>query len=512
MRAFLLLAAIGALIVGTVLYSEHQQRQRLEALARAVVDRRVDEVRALLAAGVDPNATLDGPSPIERAAGAGRLEVVALLLAHGAVVPERSRPEERAANLAQAGGHDAVRRLLLLADSDSGPVFHVAVLGHLELAVALRDAGFALDEPRARDGMRPLSGASMAGSVPMTRFLLDHGASAAGPKTHFGQTPLHHAALGGSAEIVELLLASGADPSAVDTLGWTPLHLAALSGHGDAVEALASPAAAVHALDTADVLGWTPLMRAVSSGDTHAVGALLGRGADVRAASASGRTALHVAAERDLDSLYDRLLAAGGDEEARDALGTTPRELQMHEHPALGDPNAGAIGDPIVRSGWFNVVVFDGGVDEFRLWEDGVVCSSDPGSPWWTPESFRLGRIPPARVRRLAVELEESALFRHPAYEGRVTEHGSTCSVMYRAAAPGQEQERWFQVPSGPHFTDIDWRHEPETNATLVRVWRDVQDVLTSARPALTEPLTDHLVDSADGAAREFRGLRWANE
>ncbi len=528
MRALLVLALVGALIVGVPLYLEHAQRPALEALAHAASDGRADEVRALLAAGIDPNEEVEGMRPLEHAARCGHLDVVALLLAHGAVIPGKSRSEMDAASRVLAGEHDAVLRLLLLASSfppvsPPGPwrlltppfgsiLFLVAADGDAELARALVEAGSPLDEARTMDGMSPLCGAAISGSVPIAKLLLARGADAT-VRTHIGRTPLHHAALGGAPEIVEDLLAAGADPSVADQLGWTPLHLAALCGHGSAVQALAAPTAGANCLDARDVFGWTPLMRAVASGDARSVDELLVSGADVQVATASGRSALHVASERGFDALYERLVAAGANEDARDSFDTSPRELRATEEIPFGDLEARRFGQPIVSAGWFNHDSGGGEGMEFVAWEDGVVAFSEllPSFPWTKSETMQIGRIPAARARRLSVELKESSLFLHPIYAGVKKYHGTERNVGRRAEQAGENKE-WFGMPFGQDFASIDWRFEPETNATVQRLWRDVRAILASARPTLTEPLTDHFVDRHGIGEGTFRSLSWSNE
>ncbi len=516
MRAFLLLAAIGTLIVGTALHSERRQRQRLEALARAVADRRVDEVRTLLAPGVDPNEDLDGSRLLEHAARAGHVDVVALLLMHGAVVPGDSRIARKVASRALAGENDGVRRLLLLA-SDPGQgasapfgslLFLVAADGDADLATALVEAGAPVDEARAVDGMTPLCGAALAGSAPVATLLLDHGVDPSVARTHFGRSPLHFAALGSSPQVVTELLASGADASVADHLGWTPLHLAALCGHADAVRALARDAAAANALDARDIFGWTPLMRAVPSGDAPSVDALIAVGADVGMASTSGRTALHVAAERGDAALYERLLSSGANEDARDSFDITPRELRTGNELPLDDPEADKLGEPIARAAWYSYDIEAEGKNEaFAAWDDGVVLFADIGIsyPWTTTDSLRVGRIPSIRARRLSVEIEESALFRHPARWGSLRHHPSMWSFARALEGGGAES---IEVPLEREWVGDRWP-EIETNATFERVLHDVEAILASARPTSSEPLTDHFVDRRFLGEGSFRGIRW---
>jgi ankyrin repeat protein len=152
------------------------------AFVEAVVADRSDEVRALLARGIDPN-TVDpkGEPVLLVAARAGWQPTVDALLAGGAKVDAKNPFGDRPIMVAALGGHLAVVRTLLR-------------------------RGAALDTP----GWTPLIYAAANGQTEVAQYLLDVGANvnAVAPN---GTTALMMAVRGGHSATVDLLLARGAE-------------------------------------------------------------------------------------------------------------------------------------------------------------------------------------------------------------------------------------------------------------------------------------------------------------
>src|SRR3989442_15506357 len=167
-----------------------------DAFVQAVVTDRSDEVRALLARGIDPNAVDPRGEPVLLvAARAGWQPTVDALLAAGAKVDARNPFGDRAIMVAALGGHLAIVKTLLR-------------------------RGAALDTP----GWTPLIYAATNGQTEVARYLLDVGAdiNAAAPN---GTTALMMAVRGGHGATVDLLLARGGDvnrrnPNGATALGW----------------------------------------------------------------------------------------------------------------------------------------------------------------------------------------------------------------------------------------------------------------------------------------------------
>jgi cytohesin len=157
-------------------------------------------VRALLAAGLDPNVKARGKTPWMEA---------------------------------EAGGH-AETAQVLAATAAPPDIFQAALGGSVETVAALLAADPALARARSAAGHTPLHSAAAGGHEPVVRLLVDQGADVnALDERHMA--PLHLAAQEGYEGIVALLLERGADVNGGQTperqAGFTPLHTASMSGH-----------------------------------------------------------------------------------------------------------------------------------------------------------------------------------------------------------------------------------------------------------------------------------------
>jgi ankyrin repeat protein len=204
------------------------------------------------------------------------------------------------------------------------------------------------------DGMTALSQAAGTGSVVAVQHLLQRGAEAASGTLHFavntgqlavvqlllrhglsattciaedGTTPLMAACATGNTAIAQLLLQHGADARAVRHCGDTALHAAVSLCCDRSESALRNEAASllqhikqVHAADRAPVLAAD-----ATAASVQCLQLLLDAGADVNAASASGVTALHMAAAScDGAAAVLLLLERGADTSMRRCDGATP--------------------------------------------------------------------------------------------------------------------------------------------------------------------------------------------
>ena len=196
----------------------------------------VDDVRRLLDA--DPNlvdlGNAAGASPLHRAVGRGRHELVALLLDRGAnvhAVLSSARglsgsfwTDLQAIDLAIWNGRRPADRQtveLLIERGATRDLTVAAALGEIEHVRRILDARPDRIRETRPSGRRPLAAALESGHDEIARLLLERGADPnwAEPTAPKGRA-LHAASKAGKREMVELLLAHGADPnSAVDSSG-----------------------------------------------------------------------------------------------------------------------------------------------------------------------------------------------------------------------------------------------------------------------------------------------------
>jgi len=215
----------------------------------AVSGRNREAARLLTGQGADVTvARHDRWTPLHQAAGDGEVELVELLLDHGAKV-----------NVCYGSDLNC-----LIA---SGTPLHVAIV---------RDAS-------DRSALR------------VARLLLAHGAEVSF-RTPRGWAPLHYAALARRTKIAELLLQHAADIEAKSRHGRTPLHLAVNFSYDstEVVGFLLEHGAHVNARDRD---GRTALHLAAGSrrDKTQVADFLLKHGADVNARDTEGRTPLDLA-------------------------------------------------------------------------------------------------------------------------------------------------------------------------------------------------------------------------
>lgn len=112
-------------------------------------------------------------------------------------------------------------------------------------------------------------------------------------------TPLHYAAENGHYDMTQLLLSKNADVSARDEVfGWTPLHLAAMSGHDAVARLLIDHGADIHATDSK--IGWRPLHFAAMNGHHLIVQMLIDEGVDTHVKDKKGWTAYEFASMKNL--------------------------------------------------------------------------------------------------------------------------------------------------------------------------------------------------------------------
>ncbi|MCY4173388.1 MAG: ankyrin repeat domain-containing protein [Cyanobacteria bacterium MAG CAR3_bin_5] len=143
-------------------------------------------------------------TPLHKAASVNHVEMVELLLQHGADINAEDRSENSPLHLAIYAGHGDLARLLIEAGADV--------------------------QARNHAGNTPVQMAAFAGLPEVIKLLVDAG-SPVNLQDQVGDTPLHDAVLQGQAEAARVLLEAGADVNAANNAGHTPLELARQQGH-----------------------------------------------------------------------------------------------------------------------------------------------------------------------------------------------------------------------------------------------------------------------------------------
>ena len=257
----------------------------------------VEVVRVLLEHGADVTAqNEDNLTPLHRASRSGREEIVRVLLEHGADGAARDKKRMTPLHWASARGHVEVAHILLERSGDAGardkdgwtPLHYAAFEGRVDIARILLKHGVDATV-QDKDGRTPLHRSSSEGHLEVTRFLLEHASGVDATATDSdGRTVLHRASIGGHVKVVRFLLDYGVDATVLDKNGWTPLHHASRGGHQKVMRVFLE-----HGAGGAfqDKNGETPTNLALQRGHIKVARILLEHGEGVTAsASASAST------------------------------------------------------------------------------------------------------------------------------------------------------------------------------------------------------------------------------
>ena len=250
---------------------------------------KLEMVRLLLDHGADPEANAEGRSgekPLHQVSyGKYRSEedgvrVAQLLLEHGADVNTRRKDRQTPLHTASYSGSVEIVRLLLNHGADpeanaEGSVgekpLHIVSYGKyrsqedgVRVALLLLERGADVNT-RSNDHQTPLHLASYFGSVEIVRLILDHGADPeANAEGDMGDKPLHKVSYGkyrseeDGVRVAQLLLERGADVNTRRNNHQTPLHVASYYGNVEIVRLLLDNGADPEA-DAPDNIGGRPL-------------------------------------------------------------------------------------------------------------------------------------------------------------------------------------------------------------------------------------------------------------
>ncbi|XP_064650323.1 serine/threonine-protein phosphatase 6 regulatory ankyrin repeat subunit A-like [Lineus longissimus] len=244
---------------------------------------------------------------LERSCSNGHVNVLRLLLKHGAVIEDADAVGLVFA--AAEGGHTNMLHALSshgvkinVKDNNGNTPFHKACWSSDE-AFLNKLKQFEVDvDAKNTDGQAVLHLASQHGQAQSVTALLKLGAKV-DVQDNKMKTPLHIACANGREQVFKVLLENNATQSLSDESGWSPIHFAAESGSLIVIRTLLRSGSNVNERNGEGV---TPIQLACLKGHFYAVCSLIEHGADVNHVDDLGRTALHVICERLFESPYVR--------------------------------------------------------------------------------------------------------------------------------------------------------------------------------------------------------------
>ncbi|CAG9773085.1 unnamed protein product [Ceutorhynchus assimilis] len=303
---------------GRSVHETSEEGESLLSLACSAGYFELAQVLLAMHANVEDRGIKGECTPLMEAASAGHLDIVRLLVHHGAEVNAQSTSGNTPLMYACAGGHTDVVKFLLenganVEDHNENghtPLMEAASAGHVGLAKILLMHGAGINTHSNEFKESALTLACYKGHLDMVRFLLEAGADQE-HKTDEMHTALMEASMDGHVEVARLLLDSGAQVNMPTDSFESPLTLAACGGHVDLAMLLIERGANIEEVNDE---GYTPLMEAAREGHEEMVHLLLGQGANINAQTdETQETALTLACCGGFTEVADILLKGGAD-------------------------------------------------------------------------------------------------------------------------------------------------------------------------------------------------------
>ncbi|XP_015377737.1 PREDICTED: ankyrin repeat domain-containing protein 17-like isoform X3 [Diuraphis noxia] len=272
---------------GRSVHETSEEGESLLSLACSAGYYELAQVLLAMQANVEDRGIKGDCTPLMEAASSGFVEIVRLLLAHGAVVNALSSTGNTPLMYACAGGHvDTVKELLNYGanvedhnENGHTPLMEAASAGHVPVAKILLEHGAGINTHSNEFKESALTLACYKGHLEMVRFLLAAGADQE-HKTDEMHTALMEASMDGHVEVARLLLDSGAQVNMPTDSFESPLTLAACGGHVELALLLIDRGANIEEVNDE---GYTPLMEAAREGHEDMVSVLLSKGANINA-------------------------------------------------------------------------------------------------------------------------------------------------------------------------------------------------------------------------------------
>ena len=297
----------------------------------------VDTIRYILEhdnLGHDINAqSSSGYTALHEAARGGSLDIVKLLIEHGAEIDRKSNENWTPLLMASHSNKGDVVRFLLkmganvfqrVGESQRTCLHIAAEKGHIDVLNILLDhltnnktachaSKYTPNQLYVNSvnthGRTPIYLASSHGHYKVVESLLKHHADP-NITEHIGWTPLHAASRHGFLDVVEILLANGASVDATTCIdNFTSLHQACGKGHTEIVKVLLKYGANP---DAREMRGWSALQISVGYGRLETLQALLETDINITVTTKKGRNVLHILGMYRKDAVYfDFLLSKG---------------------------------------------------------------------------------------------------------------------------------------------------------------------------------------------------------
>lgn len=327
-------------VLQTLLDREMPASKTHELLSDACEVLALPAVERLLSSGVSPNfVSQDGSRPITKACRREGLEIMEILVRHGAELSGTDRWGKTCLHCAAHCGEVEVGRwickmscdgsLRALVDQEGKSALHAAVIsGVLDMVKELVSYGFDIN---AKDsvGLTPLALATLIGKLDVVQYLIAAGVDFNAQDKN-GWCPLTIAMEQGDLEISHCLIDIGADVNIRGSMGWTPFTIVLRTSNLALLEMLIQAGADLNARDD---IGWSPLCVATMNRQTVLLTHFLYHGADVNLRGLEGCTALHIAARLHLLDVSGELIDYGADVCAQNDDGETPLQFAEQGGP-----------------------------------------------------------------------------------------------------------------------------------------------------------------------------------